>query len=327
MISFSFSHRLKVNIISVLFIVLLCYNFLINVGCKGRLSESGSRYRIDGLRGKVAIKTPDTIRIFKKDEVIVRISKLNINDGVFLTGLGRGRKEILITDTLLLSPVMTVNLKESTDEKKVEIVRLNNNSRQIIDTTKYTEWKFSVRPIDYGEVTLIVSISASLKTRDFGNEEFDIPVFVREVEIFATSVEKFKLYWNKYYWVFIIVIFCIFLIIHKLIPQRNITEYYMLNSKQTNFWNAGSLGLVVYVITIGSIVVFKLVDINLIYVPLVFAGTILIYTVFTAVSLKASGQLSEKNFLELMGMALKKLPPLNLIYRKKDNTEVTPDEK
>ena len=89
----------------------------------------------------------------------------------------------------------------------------------------------------------------------------------------------------------------------------------MPNSKKTNFWNAGALGLVIYIVTILSIFVFKTIGVSLYFVPLVFIGTILIYAVFTAVSLRDNDKLSEENFLKLMGLAIKKIPPLNLIFK------------
>jgi hypothetical protein len=295
---------------------ILYYILIINLqfGCGGDGSFDQDQWALKNAAGKVTITAPDTLVIFKEDSVIIRIARFSLNDSIFFERINNSHRRIFITNSMRLSTVMRVSLKESTEEKKLEIVRLNNNEKQVIDTNKYSEWAFSIRAIDYGKITLVVSISALVKT-DFGDDEIDCPVHKQELHIVASGSDKFRLFWNRYYWLAILIIMCLFLLLYKLIPNQTIIEYYMPNSNKTNFWNAGALGLVVYLITIASIVVFKIVSISMIYVPLVFIGTVLIYAVFTAVSLRDNDKLSEENFLKLMTLAIKKLPPLNLIFR------------
>ena len=324
---FTLRGRLFAPIISFVLVTFIYYFLFTNLqfGCgKGGSGKGGpveqDQWALKNAAGKVIITAPDTLVTYKEDSVIVRIAKFSLNDNIFFERLNNSPKRILITDSLHLSTVMRVNLKESTEEQKVEIRRLNNNEKQVIDTSKYSEWSFSVRAIDYGKVTLVVSISALVKT-EFGNDEIDCPIYKKELSIVASGSDKFRVVWTKYKWLSILVVLCLFLLIYKLIPNQTIIDYYMPNSKKTNFWNAGALGLVVYLITIASIVVFKIVDISMIYVPLVFIGTVLIYAVFTAVSLRDNDRLSEENFLKLMTLAIKKLPPLNLIFRNKKERE------
>lgn len=89
-----------------------------------------------------------------------------------------------------------------------------------------------------------------------------------------------------------------------------------MDSKQTNFWNSGSLGIVIYLITILSIITFSILKINLVYSVFIFIGTVLLYSVMTAVALRDNEKLSEKNFLQLMTIALSKIPLLSIFFKK-----------
>src|ERR1700676_4145059 len=184
---------------------------------------------IRGLEGKVAIQVPDTLEVFKKDRAIVRIAKVNLDEDVFLEQLGDPRGRILIKDTLPISEVMQVDLKKSWEEQKIEITRLNNNEEQAIDTTNYSEWSFGIRPIDYGKVSLVVSISGFVKTK-FGTQKIDCPVYEREISIYATGTDKFRVFWHSYQWLSIALVISIFLLLYKIIPNQTIIDYYMPNT-------------------------------------------------------------------------------------------------
>jgi len=307
---------LSLGLSLVIFTYLFVYTLAIKPGAP--ISDGiQDEYKIHGLEGKILLNAPDTLKIFSKERVTVRIAKTNIKDSVFVERIKNYRPEKAIVDKIKLSTVMTVNLKESPKENRISINMLNNNETQVIDTTKYSEWLFDIKPIDYGKINLVVSVSAVIKT-EYGNQEIDHPVYEKEIEIYASTKDKVLVFWEKQYWIVLAGIALFFLLLFKLIPNQSIIEVHMANSNQTNFWNAGSLGLVIYIITIASIGVFKMLEISLYFVPLVFIGTILIYAIFTAVSLRDNDKLSEENFLKLMGIAIKKIPPLNWIF--KDST-------
>jgi hypothetical protein len=280
------------------------------------LSSPSPEYKIYGLDGKILINSPDTLKIFEASRVTIRIAKLNLKDKIFIRQIKHFHRDNLIIDTIQLSSAMKVNLKESPKENRLLMTRINNNNTQGIDTTKFSEWLFDIKPINYGKIKIIVSVSASIRT-EFGYRENDYPVYEKDIEVIASRKEKFVMFWSTHYWVVLLGIIIFFLFLFKLIPNQSIIEIHMATENQTNFWNAGSLGLVIYIITIASIGVFKMLKISMYFVPLVFIGTILIYTIFTAVSLRDNNRLSEENFLKLMGIALKKIPPLNWIF--KDN--------
>lgn len=300
-------------IFTYLFSRLACYE----LNSPKSIIEEPDEYKIRGLEGKILVNSPDTLTVFKSGRLTVRIAKSDLEESVFVERIEHYRFEETTVERLRLSTIMKVNLRESPNENRILINRLNNNETQVIDTTKFSEWLFDIKPLDYGKINLIVSVSAIVKT-EFGNQEIDYPVYEKNIEIFASSKDKVLVFWNNHYWIVLGAIALLFLILYKLIPNQSIIEVHMANSNQTNFWNAGSLGLVIYIITIASIGLFKMLEISLYFVPLVFVGTILIYAIFTAVSLRDNDKLSEENFLKLMGIAIKKIPPLNWIF--KDNT-------
>ena len=276
---------------------------------------SGADYSLEGLKGKIVIIVPDSIRVLQKGRVIVRIAEHNFKNDIFIEKTTYHDGNFII-DSLKLSTVMSVNLRESSSEDKIIIKRLNNDSIQVIDTTRYSQWTFDIMPKKWGKTNLVVSASSFVKT-DFGNHPVSSPVFEKEIQIYAIKGDKVIVLWKNNPWLLLIFGTCIFLILLKLIPKQVIIDIYtMENSNKTNFWNAGSLGLFIYIITIVSIVIFKIMNISSYYAILVFAATVLIYAVFTAVSLRDSGKISEDNFLKLMEMSIKKIPPLNFIFKK-----------
>jgi hypothetical protein len=290
--------------------------------CK-QLSDRYNRGELPGLKGKILVAMPDSIRVFEKGRVIIRIAQQDLDQRVFTRDIP-GPMGKTLQDSFRMARVMSVQLRESMNEHKVNIQQRNNNATQFVDSLSYAQWVFDVVPIDYGEIMLVVSVSAKVMT-DFGTQERDFPLYEKTIRIYATPGDKMKVYWQKNYVSVSIVLVAVFLLLLKLVPKQVIIDYYMPNSKRTNFWNAGSLGLFIYVITIVSFFAFKAADISLIYVPLVFIGTLLLYIIFTAVSLRDNDKLSEKNFLALMGIALRKVPPLNFFMR--DNKSSAIDKK
>lgn len=103
--------------------------------------------------------------------------------------------------------------------------------------------------------------------------------------------------------------------------QINYNEDKTTSKKSTNFWGSGLLVIVFYLFTLGSLIAFKLLEINLYFFPLVILGTILIFTVSGAFSLRDNDKLSQKNFLELMSIVFKKLTGLSFFVDKNKTTK------
>ena len=92
--------------------------------------------------------------------------------------------------------------------------------------------------------------------------------------------------------------------------------------KKTNFWNSGLLVLVFYLLILLSIFAFKSLDISLYWFPLVIFGTILIFTVSGAFSLRDNEKLTQKNFIELMSIVFKKLIGIGAFTHNNDNKKI-----
>jgi hypothetical protein len=89
---------------------------------------------------------------------------------------------------------MEVNLIETSPQKKLTIQRVNNNSRQAIDTSSYTDWIFEVIANDYGEVNLTVSVSIIIQANG-SSVPRDIKVFDKTIRAYATTGRKCNCSW------------------------------------------------------------------------------------------------------------------------------------
>lgn len=262
--------------------------------------------------GQIAISAPDTIAFGNTGTIRVRITGSTIPRAVLIEKIDLDTvtyKERFSIDTISIDSIMDVNVSEI-GASILTVERGNKNERQIIDTNRFSEWSYFLTPVDCGITS--VKISASIAT-----VPYDIPVYKRTITIVATRKEQARLIVRHHYVVLSLGGILMFVLLFRLIPTTIILEDMTKPTKRTNFWAAGSLGLVIYLITIASLVVFSLLEINMAYVGLAFTGTILLFVTFTAASLRASGKLSEKSFLQLVGMTLKRVPPLNLILSSK----------
>jgi len=86
-------------------------------------------------------------------------------------------------------------------------------------------------------------------------------------------------------------------------------------NKKTSIWDSGSFFIVLLlVIFVVIIVTIKLLPVTVL--PFVIIGAILLYAVVGAFLLRSNGQLSEKNFLELMLMSFKNV---KYLFKKEDS--------
>jgi hypothetical protein len=315
-LEFVFSREIKAGIfskdiikaVSVIAIIIFVFIIIISfVACSG---DTGDGYYISGAEGKIVYKIPDTIKVNIKTTVRVRIARKSFNDSVFL----RSNFDEYDISAIPISRIMEVVIKETSDPKKLTINLVNNHVMQIVDSLFYTEWIYDITAHDYGPVTL--SISASIYLNHFGRQEpRDIQVYHKDISIYATKGQQAAIEIKKHYLISSIIGFMLFLLLYRLIPQTKIIQNMDSNSKRTNYWNSGSMAIVIYIITIISLILFRVFEINIAFSLLVFVGTLLIYLVIAGVALRDSGQLTERNFLKIIGMVLKKVPPLNLFFK------------
>lgn len=170
-----------------------------NFGCNAEHNISPGD-KLENIQGKISYYIPDTFYVGRKNErVKVRIAKASLSDKVFLEGLTPAHvpKENSDIDTIPISDIMEVNLIETSPQKKLTIQRVNNNSRQAIDTSGYTDWIFEVIANDYGEVNLTVSVSIIIQANG-SSVPRDIKVFDKTIRAYATTGKKMQLFLGEH---------------------------------------------------------------------------------------------------------------------------------
>jgi hypothetical protein len=133
-------------------------------------------------RGLIAYSVPSEMQVGEEYSVKVRISKKNDK-----TVLLVGDREIPISDNLeevkvesiTISPVMSASLLSS--KKDFEITSLSTDI-QNIDDEGYTEWAWSVIPLQGGENNL--KLNVKIRIQEEGKDYYkDITVFERKIKV------------------------------------------------------------------------------------------------------------------------------------------------
>ena len=151
-------------------------------------------------RGLIAYSVPNEMHVGEEYSVKVRISKQNDK-----TVLLVGDREIPISDNLdsvkvesiTVSPVMSASLLSS--KKDFEITSLSTDI-QNIDDEGYTEWAWSVSPLQGGENNL--KLNVKIRIKEDGNDYYkDITVFERKIKVksnLGSSIKDFV--FNNWEW-------------------------------------------------------------------------------------------------------------------------------
>jgi hypothetical protein len=151
-------------------------------------------------RGLIAYSVSNEMQVGEEYSVKVRISKQNDK-----TVLLVGDREIPISDNLeevkvesiTVSPVMSASLLSS--KKDFEITPLSTDI-QNIDDEGYTEWAWSVSPLQGGENNL--KLNVKIRIKEDGNDYYkDITVFERKIKVksnLGSSIKDFV--FNNWEW-------------------------------------------------------------------------------------------------------------------------------
>jgi len=151
-------------------------------------------------KGLIAYSVPNEMQVGEEYSVKVRISKQNDK-----TVLLVGDREIPISDNLeevkvesiTVSPVMSASLLSS--KKDFEITPLSTDI-QNIDDEGYTEWAWSVSPLQGGENNL--KLNVKIRIKEDGNDYYkDITVFERKIKVksnLGSSIKDFV--FNNWEW-------------------------------------------------------------------------------------------------------------------------------
>ena len=144
-------------------------------------------------RGLIAYSVPSEMEVDEDYLVKVRISKQNDK-----TVLLVGDREIPISDNLedvrvesiTVSPIMSASLLSS--KRDFEITTLSTEI-QNIDDEGYTEWSWSVIPLQGGENNL--KLNVKIRIKEDGNDYYkDITVFERKIKVksnLGSSIKDF----------------------------------------------------------------------------------------------------------------------------------------
>lgn len=151
-------------------------------------------------KGLIAYSVPNEMQVGEEYLVKVRISKQNDK-----TVLLVGDREIPISDNLnsvkvesiTVSPIMSASLLSS--KKDFEITTLSTDI-QNIDNEGYTEWAWSVSPLQGGENNL--KLNVKIRIKEDGNDYYkDITVFERKIKVksnIGSSIKDFI--FNNWEW-------------------------------------------------------------------------------------------------------------------------------
>jgi hypothetical protein len=151
-------------------------------------------------KGLIAYSVPDQMEVGQEYSVKVRISKQNDK-----TVLLVGDREIPISDnikdvkveSITVSPIMSASLLSS--KKDFEITPLSTDI-QNIDDEGYTEWAWSVSPLQGGENNL--KLNVKIRIKEDGNDYYkDITVFERKIKVksnLGSSIKDFV--FNNWEW-------------------------------------------------------------------------------------------------------------------------------
>ena len=151
-------------------------------------------------KGLIAYSVPSEMQVGDDYLVKVRISKQN-NRTVLLVG----DREIPISDNLegvkvesiTVSPIMSASLLSN--KKDFEITSLSTDI-QNIEENGYTEWSWSVIPLQGGENNL--KLNVKIRIKEDGNDYYkDITVFERKIKVksnLGSSIKDFVL--NNWEW-------------------------------------------------------------------------------------------------------------------------------
>jgi hypothetical protein len=133
--------------------------------------------------GKIVYKTPDTMTVYKKSIIVVRISKDATSEEIE-ANLGSFKQS-----TLSVSSSMSVELVDvaPTDNPAFKIAKVNSD-KQSIDSS-YTEWTFYVTPVKVGknELNLVVS--------KFVGEDKKQVVYERTIYIKSNPIAQVETFW------------------------------------------------------------------------------------------------------------------------------------
>ena len=137
--------------------------------------------------GEVVYKVPDSMTVFKDYTVTVRINRKQGSVSITENLEGKVSRAVISTTSK-----MEVSLLDSSPDTSFLITKANS-SDQFVDTSDYTEWKFTVRPIKHGKKSLNLVISM------FRDGERKQKVYTDTIEVKDDVKGDFLAFISKYW--------------------------------------------------------------------------------------------------------------------------------
>lgn len=144
-------------------------------------SKSNKKITSSNDLGQVIYKVPDTMKVMKNYEVIVRISKSSNN--VEITSDLNGK---IFSKNIKTSNKMQVELIDPTSS--CFNIKEINSQKQLVDST-YTEWKFNVVPLKSGQNKLDLVISI------IRGDDVKQVVYSDEIYVQSNAPAQIKTFW------------------------------------------------------------------------------------------------------------------------------------
>lgn len=169
--------------------------------------------------GLIAYSVPEVMQVGKDYDVKARISKDTSNNeknnliiGDKNIPINSSEKSVITIESIRVSSVMSAALTSEPDDFKITAL---STEVQDIEKTGYTEWEWTVMPLQSGENPLKMIVKVRIKTD--GDEVFkDIVVFEKNLKVQANwfySIQQFII--NFWQWILSSVIFPILIWLYK----------------------------------------------------------------------------------------------------------------
>ena len=179
-----------------------------NASSETTVEKKQNTAMIDGLvKGKLAYKVPDTMKVNNLYDAMVSIAK-SVDNKVLLEGIKdtAGFK----IEGIKISSRLRVSLVDP--GKDNFIINPLNNEEQRIDSVDNTVWRWNIKPVKSGNHNLYLKATALILDSKLGNTYKDVPVLdkvimVRSEPFLNTVLDFWKTYWQWLMGTFIIPIY------------------------------------------------------------------------------------------------------------------------
>lgn len=164
------------------------------------------------LPGILAYHIPDTMSVHTDYTVKIRITRTKDTNKIKITSNIGGS---VTTEIIKTTEKMYVDLIDSSPDSSFIIKKINDNE-QMVDSSDYTEWVYSVRPIKNGDKKLSLVISI---IKDGNKKQI---VYSDTIHVKDNIVKDVKTFWGKYWqWLFTTFLIPIFIYFWKKRDKKN----------------------------------------------------------------------------------------------------------